>query len=68
MGGLISWAHTYTEPYNKIVGELPEIRKDTVSLVKQAMAENRRAYVLVNNRSDGNARLTVSALRDSMME
>jgi hypothetical protein len=42
------------EPYDKIVGELPEMRKDTVSLVKQAVAENRRAYVLVNNRSEGN--------------
>jgi uncharacterized protein YecE (DUF72 family) len=49
-------------PYNKIVGELPEMRKDTVNLVKQAVAENRNAYVLVNNRSEGNAPLTVQAL------
>ena len=36
------------EPYNKIVGELPEMRKETVNLVKQAVAENRqigRAHV-----------------------
>jgi uncharacterized protein YecE (DUF72 family) len=49
-------------PYSKIVGELPEMRKDTVNLVKQAMAENRQAYVLVNNRSEGNAPLTIQAL------
>ena len=54
------------EPYNKIVGELPEMRRDTVSLVKQAVAENRRAYVLVNNRSEGNAPLTVEALVDQL--
>lgn len=49
-------------PYNKIVGILPEMRRDTISLVKQAVGENRRAYVLVNNRSEGNAPLTVQAL------
>ena len=54
------------EPFNKIVGELPEMRKETVNLVKQAVAENRRAYVLVNNRSEGNAPLTVQALFDQL--
>lgn len=52
------------EPYNKIVAELPTMRKDTVALVKQAGAENRQAYVLVNNRSEGSAPLTVKALHD----
>ena len=28
------------EPYTKIVGELPEMRKESVNLVKQAVAEN----------------------------
>lgn len=42
------------------------MRKDTVNLVKQAVAENRRAYVLVNNRSEGNAPLTVEALLISL--
>ena len=52
------------EPYTKIVGELPEMRRDTVELVKKALEEGRRAYVLVNNRSEGNAPLTVQALSD----
>ena len=50
------------EPYNKIVGELPEMRRDTVNLVKQAIEGKRQAYVLVNNRSEGNAPLTVQAI------
>ena len=54
------------EPYNKIVGELPEMRRDTVELVKKALVENRRAYVLVNNRAEGNAPLTVEALADQL--
>ncbi len=52
------------KPYDKIVGELPEMRRDTVDLVKNAVAENRRAYVIVNNRSEGNAPLTVQALTE----
>ena len=54
------------EPYTKIIGELPEMRRDTVELVRKAVAENRRAYVLVNNRSEGNAPLTVQAIKDSL--
>ena len=52
------------EPYDKIVGELPEMRRETVDLVKRAVAEDRRAYVLVNNRSEGNAPLTIQALME----
>ncbi|MEO7859906.1 MAG: DUF72 domain-containing protein [Nitrospirales bacterium] len=54
------------EPYSKIVSELPEMRRDTVELVGKAVGENRRAYVLVNNRSEGNAPLTVQALTDML--
>ncbi len=50
------------EPYNKIVEELPDMRRETVAIVKKAVAENRQVYVLVNNRSEGNAPLTIQAL------
>ncbi|HEY5932848.1 MAG TPA: DUF72 domain-containing protein, partial [Nitrospira sp.] len=53
-------------PYIKIVGELPQMRKETVTLIKQAIGENRRAYVLVNNRSEGNAPSTVKAIREGL--
>ena len=52
------------EPYTKIVGELPDMRKEAVVLIKDAIEHNRRAYVLVNNRLEGNAPLTVQALTD----
>jgi hypothetical protein len=42
------------------------MRRDTVDLVQKAIAENRRSYVLVNNRSEGNAPMTVQALVDRM--
>lgn len=52
-------------PYNKIVEVLPQMRKETVALLNQATGENRRTYVLVNNRSEGNAPLTVQALKEA---
>ena len=52
------------EPYNKIVGELPDLRRDTLILIKDVVKNNRQAHVLVNNRLEGNAPLTVQALTD----
>jgi len=52
------------EPYTKIVEELPQMRRETVQLVRQAVSEGRRAYVLVNNRAEGNAPLTAQALAE----
>ena len=54
------------EPYDKIVGELPKMREDTVSLIQEATGENRTTYVLVNNRAEGNAPLTIQALVDRL--
>jgi uncharacterized protein YecE (DUF72 family) len=54
------------EPYTKIVEELPQMRRETVQLVRQAVSQGRRAYVLVNNRSEGNAPLTVQALAEML--
>ncbi len=56
------------EPYTKIVEELPEMRRDTVELVKKAVGEKLKAYVLVNNRSEGNAPLTIQALRNALQD
>jgi len=50
------------EPYTNIVEELPQMRRETVQIVRQAVSEGRRAYVLVNNRAEGNAPLTAEAL------
>lgn len=36
-------------PYTKIVEALPQMRHETVQLVRQAVGQGRRAYVLVNN-------------------
>ncbi|MGC3975895.1 MAG: DUF72 domain-containing protein [Nitrospira sp.] len=54
------------EPYDKIVGELPEMRHDAIRIIRQSRNEGRSSYVLVNNRAEGNAPLTIQALVDSL--
>lgn len=39
---------------------------EAVELVQKVVAENRRACVLVNNRSEGNAPLTIQALMKAL--
>lgn len=56
------------EPYTRIVEELPQMRQETVDLVKEAVRGVVKAYVLVNNRAEGNAPLTVQALVDRLRE
>lgn len=56
------------EPYTKIVEELPDMRRDTLELVKKAVREKHKAYVLVNNRSEGNAPMTIQALRNALKD
>ena len=50
------------EPYTKIVEAHPQMRREKVHLVRQAVNEGRHAYVLVNNRCEGYAPLTVQAV------
>lgn len=52
------------KPYHRLVQVLPEMRVDTLRLIRQAVQEQRRAYILVNNRAEGSAPLTIQALVD----
>ena len=47
--------------YTKIVEELPTMRRETGERVRKVVAENRRAYVPVNNLSEGNAPLAITS-------
>jgi hypothetical protein len=42
------------------------MRRETVQLARQAVSEGRCGYVLVNNRSEGNAPLTVQGLAEML--
>jgi hypothetical protein len=56
------------QPYQRLVRPLPNMRKDTIRLIDQAVGDRVRAHVLVNNRSEGSAPLTVQALVDQLKE
>jgi uncharacterized protein YecE (DUF72 family) len=42
------------------------MRRETVHIARQAVSQGRHAYVLVNNRCEGNAPLTVQALSEML--
>lgn len=42
------------------------MRHETVTLIQQAIEENCQVYVLVSNRSEGNAPLTIQGLVDDV--
>lgn len=54
------------EPYSKLMAPLPAMRSETVNVVRQAMQRQINAYVLVNNRSEGSAPLTIQGLVDQL--
>jgi len=56
------------KPYDRIVQLQPRMRQETVILAKQALAEGKSTYVLVNNRSEGCSPLTIQALVETMQE
>jgi len=45
-----------------------DVTGETVQLVRQAVSEGLRAYVLVNNRAEGNAPLTVQGLSEMLLK
>ena len=49
-------------PYNRIVTAQPQMRREATSLIHSASSQGVRPYVLVNNRSEGNAPLTIQAI------
>jgi uncharacterized protein YecE (DUF72 family) len=49
-------------PYKHLALPQPRMRRDTVALIRQARSERRSVYVLVNNRAEGNAPMTIQQL------
>ena len=50
------------KPYDRLQAPIPGMRRDVVRLARRAIERNVPAFVLVNNRAEGNAPLTVDAL------
>jgi hypothetical protein len=54
------------KPYDRIMVAQPQMRADTLKLVRHALMAQVSPYVLVNNRAEGCAPLTVQALAGSL--
>ncbi|HEX5634661.1 MAG TPA: DUF72 domain-containing protein [Gemmatimonadales bacterium] len=55
-------------PYDRIQEPLPELRRDLVRLIRTALALRLPAYVIVNNRAEGSAPLTIVAIAKQLIE
>ncbi|MDZ7319955.1 MAG: DUF72 domain-containing protein [candidate division KSB1 bacterium] len=51
------------EPFNQIIAPLPEMRQDVLKLVELAIQYKKIAYLLINNRAEGSAPLTIEELQ-----
>lgn len=54
-------------PYDRLQEEAPEVRADLVQLVQMAASDQRRLYVVVNNRLEGSAPLTLQWLARTLL-
>ncbi len=53
-------------PYQEVRRENPELRADLVRLARRAIETKRDAYILVNNRAEGCAPLTIEAVQSAL--
>jgi hypothetical protein len=51
-------------PYDRIQDPNPKLRRDVARLIRQAAELRIPAYVLVNNRAEGSAPLTIAAIAE----
>ncbi|MCC6933964.1 MAG: DUF72 domain-containing protein [Deltaproteobacteria bacterium] len=56
------------QPYKSIKKELPQMREDVKTFAKRALKRNVKAFILVNNRSEGHAPGTIKALREMIIK
>jgi uncharacterized protein YecE (DUF72 family) len=55
-------------PYDRIRDRNPELRRDVARLIRQAAQLRIPAYVLVNNRAEGSAPITIAAIARLLVE
>jgi hypothetical protein len=54
------------EPYKEIQAPRPRVREAMVRVARQSIARKQPAFLLVNNRLEGNAPGTIEAVADSL--
>lgn len=56
------------QPYDRLQAINPQMRKDALRLAKRALERKVNAFILVNNRSEGCAPLTIDAIASALVE
>lgn len=56
------------QPYDRIREILPELRRALVETVLRCVKEEKRLYVYVNNRAEGNSPKTIEAILDNLAD
>ena len=54
------------QPFDRIVDAQPQMRADVLSLTQRCAELGHRLYVIVNNKAEGSAPLTLLALAEAM--
>jgi uncharacterized protein YecE (DUF72 family) len=54
-------------PFDRLVAPQPEMRRDVLRLCEWAVASERDVFVLVNNKAEGSAPLTIEALAEGLV-
>lgn len=67
-GRLYADAVKLFEPYDRVREELPGLRLDLERLIEEAVERRLEAYILVNNRAEGNAPGTIRAVARGWVE
>jgi len=55
-------------PYDHIHQRLPQVRKDLMQLISEALRQNLELHIAINNRAEGNAPATVTELDESVRQ
>jgi uncharacterized protein YecE (DUF72 family) len=65
------WSHTQSEsffkPFHRIKVILPEVRQDILNLIRSVLVKQVYAYILINNRLEGNAPTTIAELDELVL-
>jgi len=66
------WNHNQSQeffkPFDRVKLILPEVRQDILTLIRQMLAHQIHAYILINNRLEGNAPTTIEELDEMVRQ
>ena len=53
-------------PFDRIQSEQPEMRRQVLGLLRKAVAADRESFLIVNNKAEGSAPLTITGIAEML--